>query len=443
MKYFLLRVTFSSLLALVIVTGAPAQTGTSETLAHVLYVETNDFHINSNSILAYRINSLDGSLSLLGNYATRGAGTQNLDVRLGPDDHDKEVILSQDKDLLFAVNGGSNTIAVFKINVDGSLSHVEGSPFSSHGSVPVSLGITGDKLFVVNANNNNVEGVPSNGEPANYTVFRVSKNGRLEHIPGSTIMLASNSNPTQIALSGDGKFVFSIEFFAVPYAGQLFPFLPARGSLLESFEVQRNGLLRRAPGGPYLPPPASRVDPSNHATGYLLGLLAHPTKPILYAGELLTNRLGVYTYDDAGVPKSVADVESLGMATCWIAIDPQATHLYTADAATNSIGVFDLTDPLLPVIIQELPLRLVESRNTLPQAVAPALFPTLNFQLSVNQTGEFLYVTNHAASRTEYTEGNVLHILQIKADGSLIEPSFSPVQLPVNGSIHPTGNAIR
>src|SRR5215472_15086623 len=96
---------------------------------HVLYVLSNDFVPGRNAVIAYIISPDDGSLSPLGTFPTRGTGQSNFDVRLGPDDHDSEVILSADKKFLFAVNAGSNTIAVFRVHSSGRLTHVEGSPF--------------------------------------------------------------------------------------------------------------------------------------------------------------------------------------------------------------------------------------------------------------------------------------------------------------------------
>lgn len=426
---------------------AAAQAGAggraNEITTHVLYVETNDVRPGMNAILAYTINPSDGSLSLLGTYPTRGTGIENFDIRLGPDDHDKEIILSPDKSLLFAVNAGSNTIAVFNVNADGSLVHIQGSPFSSWGPNPTSLALVGDKLVVVNANSDDRPDTVPNNTPTNYTVFRVSGDGHLEHIPGSSIELAPDAVPMQVALSGDGKFVFGLDFFANPYPGsRIFPFLPTRGSLLESFQIQADGTLKRSPGAPYLPSSGARVDPSIPASGYLLGIIAHPTEPILYVGTLFTQKVGVYTYDQNGSLTSVTDVGTIGLAACWVTLDPAAKHLYTSDAATNSIGVFDISNPLLPVAIQELYLRLPS--GPLPPAYMPALLPTVNFQLSVDPTGRFLYVTNHAASPgVDFTAGNEIHILHIAPDGTLTEPDFSPVQLPVDGVSHPTGNAIR
>jgi 6-phosphogluconolactonase (cycloisomerase 2 family) len=407
---------------------------------HVLYVLGNDFAPGKNAIIAYSIDAEDGSLSLLGTFPTKGTGQANFDVRLGPDDHDKEVILSADKRFLFAVNPGSDTIAVFRVHRSGRLTDVEGSPFPSHGSTPVSLGLAANKLVVMNANNNNVEGAAPNLTPANYTTFEVQEDGRLIHIPGA-IEVASDSNPVQVGISHDNKVVFGMEFFSVPsIVPQIFPFLPPRGSVLETFTLRENGSLRKGEGTPFVNPVASRLVQSDPGTGYFLGLLPHPTKPILYAGETITNRLAVYTYDEDGRLNFVADAPSPGLATCWMTIGKGAKFLYSSEAAGNTVGVWNIEDPLAPFNIQEVPLRLV---GTPPPAIPPAVFSTINFQLSVDPSGKFLYVTSHAAALTDYPGGNVVHVLQIQADGTVVEPAFSPVLIPVPGNVHPTGNAIR
>ena len=51
--------------------------------------------------------------------ATGGTGVANPQGLLGPDDSDKEVIASPDGRLLFAVNQGSNSIAVFRVIATG------------------------------------------------------------------------------------------------------------------------------------------------------------------------------------------------------------------------------------------------------------------------------------------------------------------------------------
>ena len=89
---------------------------------------------------------------------------------LGPFDSDQEIIVNSDQTLLFAVNGGSDTIAVFKIGANGALTPVAGSPFPSGGSNPVSVGLSNDDVLVV-VNQDQDPGHPGLFLP-NYTSFR-------------------------------------------------------------------------------------------------------------------------------------------------------------------------------------------------------------------------------------------------------------------------------
>ena len=444
-KKVLRTVSFSmciALLGIIVPKGARADNNSEadKRSPHVLYVESNDSNPGQNAILAYTISDIDGSLSLLGKFLTGGTGFSNFDGRIGPDDNDHEIILNADKTLLFAVNGGSDTIAVFRVVRDGSLDPVQGSPFSSHGPTPVSLGLSGNILVAVNSNANNIQGVAPGTAPANYTTFRVDEKGHLVHIPKS-IEVASTSDPGIVEISPDGKFAFGIEFFGQPYTGpQIVPFLPRFGSLLEAFNFTSDGSLQRVAGGPFIPPVNSRLTPSDPTTGYLLGFAAHPAQPILYSGEVITNRLAVYTYDDTGVPSLVTDVASPGVALCWITFSKDARFLYTSEPGSNTVGVWNIENPLAPKSIQDLQLTLPGNP---PAPIPPAEFASGDFQLSVDPTGRWLYVVNHAAGVTSYPEGNVIHILQIQPDGTVVEPGFSPVLLPVPANANPTGIAIR
>jgi 6-phosphogluconolactonase (cycloisomerase 2 family) len=411
--------------------------------AHVLYVESNDSRPGQNEILAYTINEKDGSISLLGTFPTGGTGFVNFDGRIGPDDNDKEIILNADKSLLFAVNGGSDTIAVFRIAENGALSPVQGSPFPSGGATPVSLGLSGDNLIVVNTNFDNVNGAFGPG-PANYATFRVKEDGRLVPIRKSTISVASDAEPLVVQIAPNGKVAFGIDFLALPYnEPQITPLLPAQGTLLEAFTISEDGSLQRSPGAPFVAPVDSRLNPADPGTGYLIGFGAHPAQPILYSGEALTARLAVYTYDpETGVPSFVTDVAALGVATCWMEFTKDLRFLFTADVGANQIGVWNIENPLAPKPIQELTLKLAGT-PPFPATIPPGVAPSIGFQLSLGPTGKFLYVTGHSDAVTTYPEGNVIHILGIQPDGTLVEAPFSPVVLPVSTSADPTGSAIR
>jgi 6-phosphogluconolactonase (cycloisomerase 2 family) len=436
----LILTTALSMLAL----GAASTSGKVASAANnVVYVNSNNPNPGQNSILAYRRDPATGCLTLLGSFATGGTGTANPTDALGPDDHDQEIIISPDRRFLFTVNSGSNTVAVFSINADGSLTLVKGSPFPSGGINPVSLGLSGHTLYVVNQNGDPAQ-LPNDSLP-NYTAFRVAANGRLVHLPNSTVEFGADSFPTQALVAPDGSALFGIELFANPYSPQLAPFLPPRGSLLDSFGILPNGRLKRAPGSPQPPPESALIFPgAPPAARYVLGLQAHPTERIVYAGFVLGNRLGVYTYDESGALTFVSDAANSGGAICWIAISPDGTRLYTSNSATNSISVYDISDPLAPVEIQHVPLRIIGDPPPVPPG--PTLFATTPFQLAVDPRGRFVYVINHeVAPANDYPEGNALHILQVQPDGTLAESACSPEVLPqtfVPASAHPFGVAV-
>src|SRR4051794_2946730 len=124
--------------------GDKHQTATAQ---DVVYVESNNFNSGKNSILAYH-RSATGTLVPIGEFLTGGTGYYNSDERLGPDDSDQEIVATPDHKTLYAVNSGSDTIAAFNILADGSLKRI--GVFASGGDNPVSIGLAGDNMYVVN-----------------------------------------------------------------------------------------------------------------------------------------------------------------------------------------------------------------------------------------------------------------------------------------------------
>ena len=82
-----------------------------------VYVESND--PAGNAIFAFARNDANGSLMPLpGSPFPAGGSGITFTTALGPFDSDQEVIVNPQHTLLFAVNGGSDTIAVFNIQAD-------------------------------------------------------------------------------------------------------------------------------------------------------------------------------------------------------------------------------------------------------------------------------------------------------------------------------------
>ena len=145
-----------------------------------VYVETNNSTPGQNPIPAFRRNP-DGKLTQLKGspYLTDGTGVVDLSSSLATFANDTPVIANRQRTLLFAVNVGSNTIAVFHFGGEGNLTAVEGSPFPSGGYQPVSLTLLGDILTVVNKNGDPAQASAEANAQPNYSTFRVDPNGSL------------------------------------------------------------------------------------------------------------------------------------------------------------------------------------------------------------------------------------------------------------------------
>jgi 6-phosphogluconolactonase (cycloisomerase 2 family) len=378
---------------------------------HFVYVESNNPNPGQNAILAYSENTKTGALSLLphGRYLTGGTGYRNAGPALGPDDSDKEIIVTPDHRFLFAVNQGSDTIAEFDINSDGSLSLLDSAPFSSGGVEPVSLSLTSRALYVVNRGNS-AEGTPGTVAP-NVTAFSIAKDGTATQLKNSTVTLPINLSPAQILTTADGRFTF-VDNFATPSNLKV-----SLANTIESYYDSNNNVLTAVPGGtaglPANPP-------------LLLGLVEDPKHHLIYAGlpTPVSGGIATFRYDDAtGKVTYVGSVPSQGSATCWLNISPDGKYLYGADSASDAISVYSLANPLKPTLIQEFKLNGPSIRPGDTTHTTPT---SQDFQFSFDSTGKYIYIVNHTTDDS-FQQGNQLHTLEVGSDGKLSEAESSPI----------------
>jgi hypothetical protein len=390
----------SAVLALLVLLGdLLAQRVQAEPPTSVVYVESND--PNGNAVFAFRRQG-DGTLTPLPGspFATGGLGISPT-FDLGPFDSDQEVIANPEHTLLFAVNGGSDTIAVFHINSNGSLTPVAGSPFFSGGSNPVSVGLADDTLCVVNKDqnpNHNGMFLP------NYTTLRVSEQGRLTQVPGSTVFVDAGSSPSQALTAPGPRLLFGADFM---------------GGLLRSFKIHGNGRLSPVEAQP-LPPALFAGAPP-----FPLGLAVHPRHPLLYVGFVTINRMGVYHYSKGGGLTFLRSVPNSGHAICWVLANRDGSRLYTTNTGDNSVSVYDTTKigPTEPVEVQKVTLKGMGNA----------------FQLALDPTGQFLHVVTQRASAALPDSANAVHVLRVDGDGRLTEVTSSPTVLPVSEGARPQG----
>lgn len=374
-----------------------------------VYTESNNPEPGQNAVIALKRNAADGSLRQVGTFATGGTGLANVTQGLGPDDSDQEVIASPDGRLLFAVNQGSNSIAVFRIRENGSLRRV--GTYDSGGTQPVSLGLSGDHLYVANRGDA-LQNQTATIAP-NYTAFNVGEHGALSPIPGSTVTLPIGLSPAQTLISHDGRFLFG-DNFAIPGT------TPPLGQTIDPFRIAPDGSFVQAPGGPV----SAAVNPN-----VLLGLALHPTQQIIYGGLTGANGIAVFTYDSQGSVQFVTSVPDQGAGPCWITVSADGKYLYVSNTGTDSIGVFSLADPRHPVQVQEFKLA---GPFANPGATGGEV---ASFEIALDPSGKSLYaVTQDTAATRDFQQGNALHALSVAADGTLSESNtpvtFSAADVP-------------
>jgi hypothetical protein len=366
-----------------------------------IYVESND--PGGNAVLFYTGDTTTGALTFVDSYSTGGDGLYTL--QFGPYDNDGPVIVNSNHSLLFAVNGGSDTIAVFHINGDGTLTAVDGSPFPSGGKFPVGLALSGNTLIVVNKSKQEpTTPVPFGGAPQalpNYSTFTVNNDGSLTLV--STLEVGYDNSPSQALAARQGGMVFGDDFV---------------GGLLRTFKV--------SPSGQIVPLftfglPASEFGGAPH---WPLGMAANGFLKLLYVGFPTASKVGVYSYDAAGHLTFLRSAANSGLAICWLALDPMGPYLYTTNNIDASVSTYTLTDPTTPVESQHLIL-------TLPTTSSP-------FQLQVDPSGKFLYIVGQSittvaappADAGATAGGNVIHVLSINSStGELTEVGTSPTSL--------------
>ncbi len=363
------------------------------TSRNIVYVATNNPDRGQNAVLAYR-RADDGTLSQAGCYLTGGTGFGNPDNVVGPEDSDQNLVLSADGGLLYAVNGGSDSIAVFRVTPDGSLAGVPGSPFPSGGIQPVSIGLADGHVYVVNKDHD--PGRPDTPGVPNYAVFAVEPSGRLLPLPDGTVPAAKGVSPAQALVAAGGRLLFGAEPF---------------GGFLRSFAIGDDGRLQ---------PRASVEIEAPHPSP--VGLAAHPREPVVYVGLPTRGQLAVYRYDADGTLTPAGSAPNSGRAICWIVTNSDGSRTYTVSNASNSVSVYDTSDPVAPVEMQSVRLS---SRGGA-------------FQEALDPSGRFLHVVTVNGSG-QRADDNAVHVLPVATDGTLGTPVVT--RLPVAPTTHPAGVA--
>lgn len=326
-----------------------------------VYVLTNQV---SNAVAAFD-RAPDGTLTAAGTFSTGGAGNpvaQPGDPPTDPLASQGALILSDDKQFLFAVNAGSNEISVLSIGKN-SLTLVD--KVSSGGVRPISLTVHENFLYVLNE-----------GGTPNITGFTVSDTGELTPLPGSTRPLTAGSaaDPAEVSFNPDGSLLVVTEKAA---------------NLIDVYVVGSDGV-----AGPPNPNPSNGLTPFGFAFDRRNNLIVSEA----FGGA--PNAAAVSSYIAAlngtldVVSGSVPDFQT---AACWIVITNSGRYVYTTNTGSGVVSSYTLD---------------ANGTLTLLSSVAANLGPTsFPIDMALNNSSRYLYVLANGLQTVE--------AFSVAPDGSL------------------------
>jgi 6-phosphogluconolactonase len=264
-----------------------------------VFTATND--PSGNAVLAYEIGS-GGSLLPAGEFRTGGTGTGASLADAG------SVVLTADHGSLLVVNGGSNTVSVFRVNSGphhGPLLELT-DQVSSHGTLPVSIAVSGSLVYVLNAGTASV--------PGNLFGFLLGGDGKLVPLGGSSLPLSTDAStaPAQVSFNPSGTVLVVTE---------------KNTSVLDTYAVNHRGYA----SGP-------TVTASGGATPYGFAFGRNGALIVSDAGP---GALSSYTVAPSGAVTVVSAAVPDGQAApCWVATVDGGTFAYTSNAHSGTISTY-------------------------------------------------------------------------------------------------------
>ena len=284
-----------------------------------VYSETNS--PSGNSVVVFD-RFANGILKKRQAVRTGGKGSTQ-SVGCGPGcpilDSQTAVVVSENGKFVFAVNAGSNTVSSFRETAAG-LKRV--NQVSSGGSMPESLALHGDLLYVLNVATGN-----SNGTTGNIYGLHISSTGRLSAL-GSSQPLANaappdhSADPRAIDFKPNGKVLVVTEI-----AGG---FMAATGlpGRIDTFVVGSDGK-----AGPAVSHPSSDGFPFGFAfdnKGHLVvSNIRNPTDPTTIGS------VSTYRVSDSGGVTAIETKSSGGILPCWVVVTDDGRYTYVVNTGAG------------------------------------------------------------------------------------------------------------
>lgn len=271
------------------------------------YVYLNDNTAGSNTVAAFSRNA-NGTLTPLPGspFTAGGAGTGAGLASQGA------VQVADGGRFLLVADAGSNQISALRIERNGSLRLA--STVSSDGTLPVSIAVHGSLVYVANVG-------PANSD---YAGFRLGDSGNLMPLAGSTVALPADAQPGDVVFNGTGTRLIGARVGT---------------SQIDSFTVGPDGRLTAAPGSPFT---AQGLGP--------FGSQFRPTRPDQLFVANAHNGAGLGTvsaFADSpdGVLTSVGNspVADQQTAPCWVTVSPDGRYLFAVNTGSGTISRYSIS----------------------------------------------------------------------------------------------------
>jgi hypothetical protein len=269
-----------------------------------VFVQTNG--VDANSVVVYD-RAPDGTLTQAGTYATGGRGG----IAVGaPSDHlasQGSLVYDSRHALLFAVNAGSDSLSVFR--VDGDVLTLQ-QVLPSGGGFPASLAVHGNLLYVLNAGGTGI-----------VQGFRIDGH-ELHPIQGSARSLGLANTDPPFFLTSPGQVGFT------PDGGRLIVTTKGSGSTIDVFAVSPDGRLSATPV----------QNPS--ATPAPFAFTFDPASQRLVSGEAGISAVSTYVVGADGTlsdPHSLSDAQ---VALCWIT--RVRGFYYVSNTGSNTVSGYTI-----------------------------------------------------------------------------------------------------
>ncbi|MET0383580.1 MAG: hypothetical protein ABW032_09185 [Burkholderiaceae bacterium] len=350
---------------------------------HAVYTMTNSGA--GNAVLAFR-RADDGTLTLLGSYATGGEGLGSTEISGVTPQDGVDVLASQgsiqitpDKRSLIVVNAGDSTVSSFHLDRDGIPRRVSVVP--SGGLQPNAVAAGNSLVYVSNV------GAAGNSFASNVSGFRLAGDGTLTPIAGSTRALsAPNAQPTRAAFNPAGNLLAVDELTTNRIS--VFP-VAADGTLGSAVANASSG------NGPF-------------GSSFLSG-------GQLLVADVMSGAATSYSLAATGVLTPISSTVTNGQAAvCWTIVSADEKTLLTTNSASGTISSYDIG---------------TGATLTLRSAVASTLEGSGSGVIDggASETGNFIYALDGAIG--------AITVLHLEANGSLTKvQTVSGNGLPMLGA---------